>query len=176
MGNVLPSTIGGDVLRVSRVGKSTGTNDIAFASVVIERLSGFIVLPLLTFAGFAGDSILIEDPRTIALAIEVASIVSFVVILVITGRPRMAGRFADHANWMRFIGAVHVGIDRIRREPKQALGVLAAFMYQLSVVIVVWCAIHTLGVEVPNAAVLAYVPTGRVRPGHADLTLRARHP
>ena len=33
VGNVLPSTIGGDVLRISRASKSTGTGDIAFASV-----------------------------------------------------------------------------------------------------------------------------------------------
>ena len=45
VGNVLPSTIGGDVLRVSRAAKTTGTSDIAFASVVIERLSGFVALP-----------------------------------------------------------------------------------------------------------------------------------
>ena len=104
----------------------------------------------------------------IALAIEVASIVAFFVILLVAGHPRLAGRFAEHANWMRFIGAVHVGIDRIRREPKRALGVLfAAFVYQLSVVLAVWCAIHALGVDVPNAAVLAFVPavaSGQVLP------------
>lgn len=169
VGNVLPSTIGGDVLRVSRVSKSTGTSDIAFASVVIERLSGFIVLPVLTFAGFAMMPSLLSVPHAwIALAIEIASLVSFFVILLIAGHPRMAGRFAEHANWMRFIGAVHVGIDRIRRDPKRALGVLAAaFLYQLSVVLVVWCAIHALGIDIPNAAVLAFVPavaSGQVMP------------
>jgi uncharacterized protein (TIRG00374 family) len=169
VGNVLPSTIGGDVLRVSRAGKSTGTSDVAFASVVIERLSGFIVLPVLTFAGFAMMPSLLQLPHAwIAVAIEVASIVSFFAILVIAAHPRMAGRFADHANWTRFIGAVHVGVDRIRREPKRAFGVLAAaFVYQLSVVLVVWCAIHALGVDVPNAAVLAFVPavaSGQVLP------------
>src|SRR6185369_4964747 len=60
VGNVLPSTIGGDVLRVSRAAKSTGTGDVAFASVVIERLSGFVVLPVLTFLGFAIDPSLLD--------------------------------------------------------------------------------------------------------------------
>src|SRR5262245_55509327 len=41
VGNVLPSTIGGDVLRVSRASKST-TGDVAFASVAIDRLTGFV--------------------------------------------------------------------------------------------------------------------------------------
>src|SRR6516165_3651250 len=44
VGNVLPSTVGGDVLRVSRVSKDVGARDTAFASVVIERLTGFVAL------------------------------------------------------------------------------------------------------------------------------------
>ena len=169
VGNVLPSTIGGDVLRVSRAAKSTGTADIAFASVVIERLSGFIVLPVLTFIGFALEPSLLDVQHSwIALVIATASVVAFFLILLVAAHPRLAGRFAERANWMRFVGAVHVGVDRIRREPRQALAVLAAaFAYQLSVVLAVWCAIHTLGVSVPNAAVLAYIPavaSGQVMP------------
>ena len=50
--------------------------------------------------------------------------------------PRLAGRFAEHENWMRFIGAVHVGVDRLRADqPRDAFGVLgAALVYQVSVV------------------------------------------
>src|SRR5205823_11214527 len=55
VGNVLPSTIGGDVLRVRRAGKDVGATDIAFASVVLERLTGFIALPLLTFVGILAE-------------------------------------------------------------------------------------------------------------------------
>ena len=53
VGNVLPSTIGGDVLRVARCAKSIGSATTAFASVVLERLSGMIALPLLVVVGFA---------------------------------------------------------------------------------------------------------------------------
>jgi glycosyltransferase 2 family protein len=160
VGNVLPSTIGGDVLRVSRATKSTGTGDIAFASVVIERLSGFVALPLLSFLGFALEPSLLQlDHAWIALAIAGATVIGLVVILVVAGSPRLAGRFATHRNWMRFIGAVHVGVDRIRREPKRATSVLvAAVAYQASVLISVWCAIHALGISVPNGAVLAFLP------------------
>ena len=51
VGNFLPSTVGGDVLRVTRLGSETGDSTGPFASVVLERLSGWIVLPGLTFAG-----------------------------------------------------------------------------------------------------------------------------
>jgi uncharacterized protein (TIRG00374 family) len=160
VGNVLPSTIGGDVLRVSRAAKTTGTSDIAFASVVIERLSGFVALPLLSLVGFAIEPSLLELDRSwIALMIAGATIAALVVILFVAGSPRLAGRFAKHQNWMRFIGAVHVGVDRIRREPRRALSVLvAAITYQVSVLIAVYCAIHALGISVPNGAVLAFLP------------------
>ena len=160
VGNVLPSTIGGDVLRVSRAAKSTGTSDVAFASVVIERLSGFVALPLRSLIGFALEPSLLElDHSWIALVIAGATVVALIVILAVAASPRLAGRFAKHQNWMRFIGAVHVGVDRIRREPRRASSVLvAAITYQLSVLIAVYCAIHALGISVPNGAVLAFLP------------------
>jgi hypothetical protein len=44
--NVLPTTIGGDVLRVSRLSKENGESAASFASVVLERLTGWLVLPV----------------------------------------------------------------------------------------------------------------------------------
>ena len=52
VGNVLPSTIGGDVVRVSRLGAAIDSTETAFGSVVIERLTGFVSLPALVVAGF----------------------------------------------------------------------------------------------------------------------------
>ena len=43
--NVLPTTIGGDVLRVARLSRETGETPKTFASVVLERLTGWLVLP-----------------------------------------------------------------------------------------------------------------------------------
>ncbi len=159
VGNVLPSTIGGDVLRISRASKTTG-GDIAFASVAIERLTGFVALPLLTLLGIAIKPSLLDVPHAwIAIVISLVTVASLLVIVVVAGSPHLAGRFAKHENWMRFIGAVHIGVARMRHEPGRATSVLiAAMAYQLSVVAAVWCAVHALGVSVPDAAVLAFVP------------------
>ena len=160
VGNLLPSTIGGDVLRVSRASKTTGSSDVAFASVAIERLTGFVALPLLTLVGILIRPSLLDVPHAwISVAIAGATVVALCVLLFIAGHPDLAGRFESHENWMRFVGAVHTGIARLRREPKRAAGVLvAAVSYQLSVVAAVWCAVHALGVSVPDAAVLAFIP------------------
>lgn len=160
VGNVLPSTIGGDVLRVSRGSATTGSGRVSFASVALERLTGFVALPVLTFAGFAlRPSLLEADHAWIAVAIAGITLVALGVILVLAGSPRLAGRFREHENWMRFIGAVHVGVDRLRRRPRLAAGVLgAAFVYQTSTVAVVFFAVRTLDVSVPTAAVVAFAP------------------
>ena len=159
VGNVLPSTIGGDVLRISRASKTTG-GDIAFASVAIERLTGFVALPLLTLLGIAIRPSLLDVPHAwIAILISIITVVALLVIVVLAGSPRLAGRFAKHENWMRFVGAVHIGVARMRHEPGRATSVLiAAIAYQASVVAAVWCAVHALGVSVPDASVLAFVP------------------
>jgi glycosyltransferase 2 family protein len=160
VGNVLPSTVGGDVVRVSRAATTTGSGSVAFASVVLERLTGFIVLPLLVFVGFLfRPSLLDNNHGWIALAIACGTLVLLGGILLVVGHPRIAGRFAERENWMRFVGAVHIGIDRLRRQPRDVLGVLgAAIVYQLSIVLAVYCASKALDISVPNAALLAFVP------------------
>jgi glycosyltransferase 2 family protein len=160
VGNVLPSTVGGDVLRVTRSARDIGARDVAFASVVLERLTGFVALPFLLILGFLADPSLFTAPNAwIALTTGGATVGVLVVIIVIAGHPNVAGRFTDHENWMRYIGAIHVGVDRLRRDPRGAAGVLgAAIAYQFVVVSAVYCAVHTIGLTVPNAAVLAYVP------------------
>jgi glycosyltransferase 2 family protein len=160
VGNVLPSTVGGDVLRVSRATTTTGSGSVAFASVVLERLSGFIALPLLVFIGFLLRPSLLDDNHAwIALAIAFGTLALLGVILVLAGHPKLAGRFAERENWMRFVGAVHVGIDRLRRQPRDALGVLvAAVIYQISVVAAVYCAVYALDIQIPGAAVIAFIP------------------
>jgi glycosyltransferase 2 family protein len=160
VGNVLPSTIGGDVLRVSWATKTTGSGQVGFASVVLERLTGFVVLPVIAVLGFVlRPSLLEADHAWIALAIAGVSFAALLVILFAAAHPRLAGRFRDHENWMRFIGSVHVGVDRLRRQPRLAVGLLgAAFVYQASTVLVVYFAVRTLGVDLPIAAIIAFAP------------------
>jgi uncharacterized protein (TIRG00374 family) len=163
VGNVLPSTIGGDVLRVSRAANSTESTSTAFASVALERLTGFLALPLLSLIGFAIRPSLLEGSASrgshIALIVDGVSLTALAIILAVAASPNLAGRFRENENWTRFIGAVHLGVDRLRRRPRLAVSVLfAAVVYQLSTVLVVWCAIHLLDLEIPNAAILAYVP------------------
>ena len=160
VGNALPSTVGGDVLRISRSSKDTGSTEVAFASVVLERLTGFVALPVLTLIGFMMRPDLFGVSRSwIALVIAFGTLLVLAAILVLAASPRLAGRFVHRANWTRFIGIVHVGVDRLRRDKRDALGaIVAAFAYQMTVLAAVYCAVHTIGLTIPNGAVFAYIP------------------
>jgi uncharacterized protein (TIRG00374 family) len=160
VGNALPSTVGGDVLRISRCSKDTGSTEVAFASVVLERLTGFVALPLLTLIGFTMNPSLFGESRSwIAIVTAVVTLLALGAILLLAASPRLAGRFVHRSNWTRFIGIVHVGVDKMRHDKRDALGALAAaFAYQMTVLAAVYCAVHTIGLTIPNGAVFAYIP------------------
>jgi hypothetical protein len=148
------------VLRVSRLGAVIDSNETAFASVAIERLTGFIALPALVVTGFLlRPSLLDADHSLYALLIAAVTIAALSAILSAAAHPKLAGRFADRDSWTRFIGAVHMGVDRLRRQPREALGIVGtALLYQSSVVAAVLCIVRTLELPVPTAAVIAFVP------------------
>ncbi len=160
VGNVLPSTIGGDVLRVARVGKRVGSAETAFASVALERLTGFLALPVLVLVGFALRPSLIDERHSlIAILIAVVTLSLLSSIVFLAGHPRLAGRFTDNANWTRFIGAIHVGIDSLRREPRRVFDVIGtALLYQCAVVASVALIGAAMDLAVPVAAIIAFVP------------------
>ena len=160
VGNVLPSTIGGDVVRIARASNTVGASKVSFASVVIERLTGFVALPLLVFAGFAMRPSLIHHSNAwIALVVATTTLVALMLILFVAGHPRLAGRYAGKESWAQFIGAVHLGVERLRREPRQIVPVLGtSIIFQTSQVAMFGLIFRALDLPVPIAAVIAFAP------------------
>jgi hypothetical protein len=160
--NVLPTTIGGDVLRVNRLSRDTGESPGTFASVVLERLTGWLVLPVITIVGFAVNPGLrhLGSATRVALALALGTLVLLLGVLAAAGSSRIGGRFATSAGWRRFIGAVHLGIERLRSHPGAAANVLAAgFAYQLALVLAAVAAAQSLGLRPAGlTALLAFFP------------------
>ena len=160
--NVLPTTIGGDVLRVARLSRETGESPGTFASVVLERLTGWLVLPIITIIGFAVNPGLRElgTATRVALALAGGTLVLLMLILAAAASRRIGGRFGNKEGWRRFAGAVHLGLDRMRRHPAAAANVLAVgFAYQLVLVLAAVAAAQSLGVEPAGiTALLAFFP------------------
>ncbi len=162
--NFLPTTIAGDALRVSRISSDTGEAPRTFASVVLERLTGWAVLPMLTLVALVINPTLLHLPggdRSIRLAIivSVVTLALLLVILTAAGHPNLGGRLATDTGWKRFTGAIHLGVGRFRHRPKVAAQVLAAGVgYQLAVVAAAFAAGHALGLAVGWTAFMAFMP------------------
>jgi uncharacterized membrane protein YbhN (UPF0104 family) len=168
--NVLPTTIGGDVLRAARLGADTGDRAGSFASLIIERLTGWLVLPLLTLGGLALSPEVRGSghPAVVALLVALGTLTGLFVILFAADHPRIGGRFAEPARaagsgrfsgLSRFLGAVHLGVGRVRRHPPAAAGVVGAgVVYQLVLVGAAMAAARALDLDVPPLAMVAIFP------------------
>lgn len=160
--NVLPTTIGGDVLRVARLTRRNGDGPTSFASVVIERLTGWLVLPVVSMVGLFINRGLLrgESAGRVALLIDLVALVGLLVLLAMASNERLLGRFTGHDNWLQFLGAVHLGVDRLRRHRDDAEKViLAGFAYQGTLVLAGYCAAKVIGIdEAGITAMMAFVP------------------
>jgi uncharacterized membrane protein YbhN (UPF0104 family) len=165
VGNVLPSTIGGDALRVSRLSRDTGEAPTTFASVVLERLTGWLVLPVITLAGLAVNPGLRElgNPSLIAFATAAGTLLLLGIVLALTSRKGegIEARLEHNEGWRRFTTAVRYGIHRLLHEPAAAARILATgFAYQLILILSVLMAARALGLPAGAGptALLAFVP------------------
>jgi uncharacterized protein (TIRG00374 family) len=161
VGNVLPSTIGGDLLRVHRLTVATGSAETSFASILIERLTGWLILPLFTLTAMAVHPSLLGLGLASRLAVALAggTLVMLCLLVLVAGSRRIGGRFAGRDGLVRFIDAAHLGIRRFRQHRAATAAILvAAAVYQLSTVVVLYCATHALGVEVSLAWAFAFAP------------------
>ncbi len=161
--NVLPTTIGGDVLRVSRLSRDTGESPKTFASVVLERLTGWLVLPVISVVGFVVNPPLRDLGRAtqVALGLAFATLLALCILLYAVADQRIGGRFEAKDGWRRFASAVHLGLDRLRREPAAAVNVLVVgFAYQLVLVLAAVAAAQALGLgeTAGLTALLAFFP------------------
>jgi glycosyltransferase 2 family protein len=158
--NFLPSTVGGDVLRVTRLAAVNGQRHTSVASVVVERLTGFLVLPFITLVALFGNPNLLHLGRAsrLSLTLAVGTLAALAAILLLVSSPKVGERFADRS-WLGFVAAVHLGLARLRRDPGAAVGVLvSALAYQLAMVAGAWMAGHAMGIEVGWSAMMAFIP------------------
>src|SRR5215510_575327 len=134
--NVLPTTIGGDVLRVSRLSRDTGESPGTFASVVLERLTGWLVLPVITIVGFTVNPGLrhLGTATRLALGLAFGTLLLLLAVLAAAGSRHIGGRFAANV-------------------------LVAGFAYQLALVLAAVAAAQALGLKAAGlTALLAFFP------------------
>lgn len=154
--NALPTSFGGDIVRVVRQGNDAGDYADAFAATSLERLTGWLVLPVLSFTGLALDS----GYRSLGSATVVVVIVNSVTLAALTallwaaGHERLAGRLVGRAGWRRYLGAVHLGIVAFRGHPGRVTRVLVAGLgFQVLQCASVWACARAI--DIPQVGMLA---------------------
>ncbi len=161
--NILPAAIGGDIVRISRLGRQIGDRADAFASVALERLTGWLVLPGISLLTIAATPSLHHLPRhatAVAVAVDLVALGGLVAIIVIAAQRRWATAAATATGWRRWLGSVHLGIDSIRRHPGRVARVIAAgIAFQVTQCLSVLLTATALRVpEVGLVATLAFFP------------------
>jgi hypothetical protein len=160
--NALPTSFGGDVVRVMRQGRDVGDYADAFASTSLERLSGWLVLPFLSAVGLlAGTGFLgLGAASVVAVIVDVVTVVALVALLWAAGHERGAGRFLGRTGWRRYLGAVHLGIVAFRHHRGRVVRVLLAGVgFQFLQCVSVWACARALDIpQVTLLAALAFFP------------------
>lgn len=162
LSNFVPTTIGGDVVRVARLGRDTGDRPTAFTTVVLERLSGWMVLPASIFAGLLLDPELrsLGAATRAALIAGVITVVALGVIILAAGNDftgRLLDRYEGPLAWLH---AVHEGLDGLRERPRQIVRILGTgALYQLILIGSFFAAGKSIGIEnFGIRAALAFIP------------------
>lgn len=158
----LPTSFGGDVVRVVRQGRDTGDYADAFAATGLERLTGWLVLPMISAIALAVDPGLLGlgSASTVAIVINVVTVLALAAILLAAGHERGAGRLLGSSGWRRYLAAVHVGIVAFRHRPIRITEVLGAGVaFQAVQCTAVWATAQALGLEqLSLLAVFAFFP------------------
>ena len=160
--NALPTSFGGDVVRVVRQGRDTGDFADAFAATAIERLSGWIVLPLISGAALIArpEYLDLGGASALAVVINIVTVVALVTVLWVAGHERGAGRLLGMGGWRRYLGAVHLGVVAFRNHPGRVVQLLVRGLgFQLLQCASVYAAARALDIEqVDLLAVMAFFP------------------
>ncbi len=158
--NFLPTTVGGDVVRATRLSANNGHRKVSAASVVLERLTGFVSLPLIALVALIIDPALLRlgTASHIALALTLGPLAAVLLFLAVAADPRLGARLGG-SRWLGLAMTVHLGLVRLRRHPASAIAVMAAALaYQLTIVLTAWMAAHALGISVGWTAMMAFMP------------------
>lgn len=161
----LPTTFGGDVVRIAGLSGHTDPRT-GFASVTLERLTGWLVLPAISFTSFAAEPELLRQSHGVGWSAVTVCAVTLVALCGLLGL--VAGgwcaRFVDTGSWRDWLGSVHQAVHGVGRSPRSVGRVLVAgIAFQVCMCLAVWAVGRSLGVAaVTPAAALAFVPAASI--------------
>jgi uncharacterized protein (TIRG00374 family) len=159
----LPSNIGGDSYRIYDIARQSKEAARSAASVVADRLSGFVALVILSFLSSVGVAAAFGSGRL--LVIPSLLLLLFVLIVIALVKQEPMKRIL-HLTGIARIGVVARLVEKLflsfssyRSEKGVIVKVmLLSFLFQFSVITVVYLMSRALGVTLPFYYFSAFVP------------------
>lgn len=161
----LPTSMGGDLIRIHELGRMTGKRAAAAASVFIERFSGMVILFLLTILTLLMQKELLSVAwMIISLLIAVAASLALIWV-IIDERPYtfvktlLSGHFAIFDKILSKVDKIHCAVLEYR-DDRWALFValLNTFLFYFLAVVNVYVTALAFSTEVQFSEILVAVP------------------
>ena len=149
------------MLRIRRLSRIIQDTPRTFASVVIERLTGWIVLPLMTIAGMIINPGLMDlgAASSSAIFLAGATLVVLLVIVWVAEHPRIGRRLTGGGQTRQMLSGLHLGLGEFRKEPQEVIRLLGVgVLYQGALIVATALAARALSIDVSPTAWLAFAP------------------
>lgn len=162
----LPSTIGGDAYRIADIGARTSKPARAAASILADRITGFLALAIYGLVATLTVRHLVPCWRNWFYIPPVAAFAALACASIGICSPTFLNfccRLIPVAKWRAKARAVAMQITDamgvyIHRPSVMAKVVILSFVFQLDVVLAVWAITKAVGIDVPFATFFLFVP------------------
>ncbi|MDX1701628.1 MAG: lysylphosphatidylglycerol synthase transmembrane domain-containing protein [Melioribacteraceae bacterium] len=161
---ILPTSMGGDIVRIFQLGKYTGKKEIAAASVIVERFTGLIVLLMMTIAAVILN-LQIFNQLWLASALILASIALGLIIWIVLDS-RVFNFFSNKVQKIKILVKIFNKLNKIRetiidfKSDRRAISwaIINSIIFQLLAVMNVWITSKAFGDELDILTCLVAVP------------------
>jgi uncharacterized protein (TIRG00374 family) len=157
----LPSSIGGDVIKIFGLCQHSDQKPKVVASVLLDRLSGFVSITVIAVCSFMFGHALIGDNAILAIIAGMAA--ALTAILTILFNEPIYEFFFRFVNWLPKLKAklmeMHYDISLLKGRPAQGLGALSlAFLGQIIFIICFYFIAKALRQDIPFIYFLVFIP------------------
>ncbi len=156
-----PSTIGGDIARSADLSLHTKRAKPIMASVLLDRLSGFVGLSIVALASLIAGRRLIDDPWVYRSVFIVTGLLAAILLVIFSERIcRRINRSAiKEGGWKDKIRELHAELYFFRSKPVTlAMNVACSIVIQAGVSFVSYFLLAALGVKINIVYLLIFNP------------------
>jgi uncharacterized protein (TIRG00374 family) len=159
----LPTLIGGDIFRGYAIYKITRGHDASFASILVDRLSGFAALIVIALVALGVAYGQVRDPQVALMILAVAAAFTLLIAMLLHDRTKERASGALRVvGLVRFQAKLHGLVEALRRYRGHhwALGqaLLLSALLQALLIVTYYLISTGLNLGVPIAYFFLYVP------------------